>query len=316
MTTERIDTDITRMFNLGVPIIGAPMFLVSREKLVAAVSNAGGLGCFPSLNYRTNEEFRAALANVRALVGDKPIGVNLIARDTNEATNPRLYEDIAACVDAKVALIVTSLGNPAPIIAKVRPHGIKVFCDVINLKHALKVKSAGADGLIAVCAGAGGHAGATSPFVLVPWLVKETALPVVAGGGIGTGGQMLAAFALGAGAVYMGTRFIATPEADAQDEYKQMMIDCSPDDIVYTNKVSGFNANFMKPSVDAQFGKGSAWKDIWSAGHGIAQIDKVESVATIIDRMLREYGEARARVLSLSPNPSPLRGEGQGVRVP
>ena len=296
----RIHTDITRMFNLDVPVIGAPMFLVSREKLVAAVTNAGGLGTFPSLNWRTGDEFREALANVRALVGDKPIGVNLIARDTNEATNPRLYEDIAACIDAKVALIITSLGNPAPIVAKVRPHGIRVFCDVINLKHALKVKSAGADGLVAVCGGAGGHAGATSPFALVPWLVKETGLPVVAAGGIGTGEQLLASLALGAGAVYMGTRFIATPEADAADEYKQMMIDCSPDDIVYTNKVSGFNANFLKPSVDAQYGKGSAWKDIWSAGHGIAQVDKVEPAATIIARMMQEYADALARVNGLS----------------
>lgn len=306
-------TGITDLFGLTVPVIGAPMFLVSREKLVAAVTNAGGLGTFPSLNYRTGGEFREALAAVRALVGDKPIGVNLIARDTNEATNPRLYEDIAACIDAKVALIITSLGNPAPIIAKVRPHGIRVFCDVINLKHAMKVKSAGADGLVAVCAGAGGHAGATSPFVLVPWLVKETGLPVIAAGGIGTGEQLLASLSLGAGAVYMGTRFIATPEADAVDEYKQMMIDCSPDDIVYTNKVSGFNANFMKPSVDAQYGKGSAWKDIWSAGHGVAQIDKVEPVAAIIDRMGREYAEALARVCGGSPSPQPLSPAGRGA---
>lgn len=291
----KIDTDITRMFNLTVPVIGAPMFLVSREPLVAAVTNAGGLGTFPSLNYRTNAEFRAALAAVRQQVGSKPIGVNLIAKDTS-AANARLQEDIEACIEAKVALIITSLGNPAPIIAKVRPHGIRVFCDVINLKHALKVKAGGADGLVAVCGGAGGHAGATSPFVLVPWLRQETGMPVVAAGGIGTGEQLLASLALGAGAVYMGTRFIATPEADAVPEYKQMMIDCTPDDIVYTNKVSGFNANFMVPSVDAQYGKGSAWKDIWSAGHGVAQIDKVEPVATIIERMMREYGDALARL--------------------
>lgn len=301
MTTHHpVHTDITHLFGLQVPIIGAPMFLVSREKLVAAVTNAGGLGTFPSLNYRSNAEFRAALATVRASVGDKPIGVNLIARDTNPATNPRLYEDIEAIIEARVALIVTSLGNPAPIIEKVRPHGIRVFCDVINLKHALKVKAAGADGLIAVSAGAGGHAGAVSPFVLVPWLRKETGLPVIAGGGIGTGDQVLAALALGAGAVYVGTRFIATPEADAASEYKQMMIDCTPDDIVYTNKVSGFNANFMAPSVDAQYGKGSAWKDIWSAGQGVAQISDITPVAEIVSRMMGEYAAALARVNGLS----------------
>jgi nitronate monooxygenase len=147
-----------------------------------------------------------------------------------------------------------------------------------------------------VAAGAGGHAGAVSPFVLLPWLRKATGMPVIAAGGIGTGEQMLASFALGAGAVYVGTRFIATPEADAVDDYKHMITACSPDDIVYTNKVSGFNANFMAPSVDAQYGKGSAWKDVWSAGHGVAQIDAVEPVAVIIERMMREYHEALARI--------------------
>lgn len=293
---QAIDTDITRMFGMPLPIIGAPMFLVSREKLVSAVTNAGGLGTFPSLNYRTHEEFRAALAVVRASVGGKPFGVNLIARDTSPATNLRLYQDIDAIIEAGAAMIITSLGNPAPIIEKVRPKGIRVFCDVINLKHALKVKAAGADGLIAVCAGAGGHAGAISPFVLVPYLKRETGMPVIAAGGIGTGEQMLASLALGAGAVYVGTRFIATPEAEAEDDYKKMIIDCTPDDIVYTNKVSGFNANFMAPSVDAKYGKGSAWKDIWSAGQGVALINEVEPVAEIVERMMREYGEALARI--------------------
>jgi len=284
------------MFGMQVPVIGAPMFLVSRENLVSAVTNAGGMGTFPSLNYRTHEEFREALSNIKKSVGNKPFGVNLIAKVTSKSENPRLYQDIDAIIEAGAALIITSLGNPAPIIEKARPRGIRVFCDVINLKHAMKVKEAGADALIAVAAGAGGHAGATSPFVLVPYLRKETGMPVVAAGAISSGEQIVASLALGAGAVYVGTRFIATPEAEAAKEYKEMIKACTPDDIVYTNKVSGFNGNFMQPSLTASYGKGSAWKDVWSAGQGVGLINDIVPAGEIVDRMMREYWDTLDRV--------------------
>ncbi len=293
---QSVQTDVTRMFGMKAPVIGAPMFLVSRVELVAAVTNAGGLGTFPSLNYRSHEEFRQALSEIKGKVGNKPFGVNLIVKGTGRLENPRLYDDLDAILEEKVALIITSLGNPAPIIEKARKAGTRVFSDVINLKHALKVKEAGADALIAVGAGAGGHAGTISPLVLVPYLREKTGLPVVAAGGIATGGQIASMLALGASAAYVGTRFIATPESDAPQGFKEMITRCSPDDIIYTNKVSGVWANFLKPSYDENFGKGNAWKDVWSAGHNVGLIDDIAPAGQIVERMMREYAEAVRRI--------------------
>ncbi|MCW5828289.1 MAG: nitronate monooxygenase [Deltaproteobacteria bacterium] len=292
----KVETEITRMLGMQVPIIGAPMFLVSRVELVAAVTNAGGLGAFPSLNYRTHEEFRQALSEIKAKVGNKPFGVNLIVKGMGPLENPRLFQDMDACIEEKVALIITSLGNPAQVVEKARKVGTRVFCDVINLKHAMKVKDAGADALIAVTAGAGGHAGAISPLVLVPYLREKTGLPVVAAGGIATGAQIAAALALGAGAAYVGTRFIATPESDAPQEFKEMIIACGPDDIIYSNKVSGVWGNFLKPSYDANFGKGNAWKDVWSAGQNVGLIDDISPAGEVVSRMMREYAAAVKQV--------------------
>ncbi len=291
-----VPTEITKMLGMQVPVIGAPMFLVSKVDLVAAVTNAGGLGSFPSLNYRTHEEFRQALSEIKKKVGNKPFGVNLIVKGTGRLENPRLYEDLDAVIEEKVALIITSLGNPAPIIEKARKSGTRVFSDVINLKHALKVKEAGSDALIAVAAGAGGHAGTTSPLVLVPYLKEKTGLPVVAAGGIANGAQIASALALGAGAAYVGTRFIATPEAEAPQGYKEMICRLGPDDIVYSNKVSGVWGNFMKPSYDENFGKGNAWKDVWSAGQNVGLIEDITPAGEIVGRMMKEYAEAVKRL--------------------
>jgi nitronate monooxygenase len=208
----QIQTAVTRMLGIDLPIIGAPMFLVSYPDLVCAVSNAGGIGTMPALNYRTTDELRAGLTEIRSRT-TKPIGINLILHKEH---NPKWAEQFQVCLEFKVELLITSLGSPRSIIKEAKSVGSKVYCDVTTLKHANIVAKSGADALIAVAQGAGGHAGAISPFALIPYLKQEIPeLPVVASGAISNGRQMAAALALGADAVYLGTRLIATPEANA-----------------------------------------------------------------------------------------------------
>lgn len=228
----KIKTKISEMLKIDLPIIAAPMFLVSYPELVVAVSEAGGIGCFPSLNYRTPEQLREGILEIRSKT-KKPIGVNLILHKEH---NPNWAKQFEVVMDLKVELIITSLGTPRTIAKEIKSNGSILFCDVTTLKHANIVAKSGADALIAVSQGAGGHAGAITPFALIPYLKKEIGLPVIAAGAISTGSQMAAALSLGADAVYIGTRFIATPESRAQNEYKQMLIDSSPDEIVYTEK--------------------------------------------------------------------------------
>lgn len=284
------------MLGIDYPIIGAPMFLVSYPELVSAVSNAGGIGSMPALNYRTTEELRRGLAEIRAKT-QKPIGINLILHKEH---NPRWAEQFAVCLEFKVELLITSLGSPRSIIKEAKAVGAKVFCDVTTLKHANIVAKSGADALIAVAQGAGGHAGAISPFALIPYLKAEIPeLPVVAAGSIATGRQMAAALALGADAVYVGTRLIATPEAQAHAEYKQMLIDSAPEEIIYSDKISGIPANWLKRSLDrldANFKPdvglsvdAKSWKEVWSAGHGVAQIKDIRPAADIVRSMVEEY---------------------------
>lgn len=292
----RIETAVTRMLGIDLPIIGAPMFLVSYPDLVCAVSNAGGIGSMPALNYRTTAELRAGLTEIRART-NKPIGINLILHKEH---NPNWMQQFEVCLEFKVELLITSLGSPRTIIKEAKSVGSKVFCDVTTLKHANIVVKSGADALIAVAQGAGGHAGAISPFALIPYLKDELpGIPVVASGAISTGRQMAAALALGADAIYVGTRLIATPEAQAYAEYKQMLIDSAPEEIIYTPKISGIPANWLKRSIDKldpDFKPDTglnvdakSWKEVWSAGHGVAQIKEIKPAGDVIREIAQDY---------------------------
>jgi nitronate monooxygenase len=210
-----METAITRMLGLRYPIVAAPMFLVSNAPLLQAVAEAGAIGVIPSLNFRTHQAFREFL---EAFPEGLKFGVNLILKD-----NPRLEEDLQAVVERKVPLVVTSLGDPTRVVEAVKGYGGVVWCDVVGLRHGRKAVEAGADALVAVACGAGGHAGPVSPFVLGPWLRGELGVPVLIAGGIATGAQVLAALALGDG-VYIGTRFIATLESAAPLEYKEALL--------------------------------------------------------------------------------------------
>jgi nitronate monooxygenase len=296
----RIETAVTRMLGIDLPIIGAPMFLVSYPDLVCAVSNAGGIGSMPALNYRTTDELRRGLSEIRERTS-RPIGINLILHKEH---NPKWPEQFEICLEYKVELLITSLGSPRSIIKEAKSVGAKVFCDVTTLKHANIVVKSGADALIAVAQGAGGHAGAISPFALIPYLKSEIpGIPVVAAGAISTGRQMAAALALGADAVYLGTRLIATPEAQAYDDYKQMLIDSKPEEIVYSAKISGIPANWLKRSIDkldenftAESGlsvDAKSWKEVWSAGHGVAQIKDIMPAADVVKSIAAEYQEVK-----------------------
>lgn len=285
---ERLETAVTRMLDIRYPIVVAPMFLVSNRPLLEAVARAGGIGLIPTLNFRRHADYRHFLEDWPAGL---PFGVNIILRH-----NPRLSEDLEATIEHRVPLVVTSLGDPTPVIEAVHAYGGKVWCDVVNLKHGRKAAAAGADALVAVASGAGGHAGTLSPFVLAPWLRRETGLPVLVAGGISTGAQMLAALALGDGA-YVGTRFIATVESGASEEYKRALVAASPDEVVYTPEVTGVPANFLRPSLERLDEEGARpWKDVWSAGHGVAFIEDVPPAAELVARMVAEYREARQKL--------------------
>lgn len=317
-----INTEFTNLFGIDVPIIAGPMFLVSDEKLVSAVSSAGGIGGMPSLNWRKSEEFKKAVQKVKQAT-DKPFAVNLIVNKANLRQHP----DLDICAEEKVPLIITSLGSPKKVIEKMHEVGGKVFCDVTTLEHAKKVQDLGADGVIAVSAGAGGHAGPTSPMVLLPHLKKHLKIPVVAAGGIATGQQIAAALLLGASAVQIGTRFIATKEAKVDQKYKKAIIKSGPEDIVMTERISGtpaavINTDYVKKTgltlnpVEKLLYKNdttkkymkmiryylgskalevaaqkTTWKEVWSAGQGVGMIDDIIPAAEVMQRLNDEYFE-------------------------
>ena len=294
----KLETPLSRKLGLKYPIVAAPMFLISNKEMLVAGAEAGILPCMPSLNARTAEQFREDLKWVRSKT-DKPIGINL----TIGLTAPeRVDADLQTCIDLKVPVIVTSYGNPTVHAKRAHDHGITVFHDVISLKHAQKAVGAGVDAIIAVAAGAGGHAGTISPFALVPWLAEELKVPIIAAGSIGTGAQVVASLALGAELCYLGTRFIASKECGATDQYKQLVVSSSPEDIVYTDKVSGVSANFFKSTVPENFSADRSpegakrWRDIWSAGHGVAQIHAVKSMSEIVEDLAREAHDTFARL--------------------
>jgi nitronate monooxygenase len=286
----KLETPLSKKLGLKYPFVSAPMFLISNKEMLLAAAEAGILGCMPSLNARTPEKFREDLAWVRART-DKPIGINL----TIGLTPPeRIDSDLTACLEMDVPVIVTSYGNPSEVTKRAHEKGRLVFHDVISLHHGKKAVGAGVDAIIAVGAGAGGHAGRISPFVLVPWLKEELKVPIIAAGCISDGRQVVASLSLGAELCYLGTRFIASTECGAADAYKKMVVDSGPEDVVYTDAVSGIHANFLKATVPENFTADRSpegakrWKDIWSAGQGVAQIHDIKPMGAIVEDLARE----------------------------
>ena len=282
----KITTPLTKMLGIDLPIIGAPMFLVSYEDLTVAVSGAGGLGMFALPNYRTEKELRGALENIRRRT-DRPIGVNIHLSGRYE-----WEAQLEICLDYGVKLFISSLGDPRLILDPVHARGGLVFADVISRRHAVSAKKKGVDGLVAVSSGAGGHAGETPTMVLVPYLKSLTGLPVLAAGGISTGRQLAAALDLGAGGAVVGTRLVASREAWAKDEFKQAIVDAGPDDIVCTDRITGNRANWLAQSA-ARFDKrpelgSKQWRDLWSAGRSVAQADRILPAGRIVAEMADE----------------------------
>nr|WP_295769130.1 nitronate monooxygenase family protein [Rhodoferax sp.] len=307
--------------HIPFPVIGSPLFIISNPKLVIAQCIAGVVGSMPALNARPAEqleewliEITEALAAHNKANPDKPaapFAINQIVHKSND----RLEHDMAMCVKYKVPIIITSLGAREDINAAAHSYGGVVLHDVINNKHARKAIEKGADGLIAVAAGAGGHAGVKSPFALIQEIRQWFDGPVALSGSISTGDAVLAAQAMGADFAYIGSAFIATEEARATDAYKQAIVEGGSDDIVYSNLFTGVHGNYLAPSIRAAgldpenlpvsdpskmnfggAGAAKAWKEIWGCGQGIGVISKVQSAAEFVAQLKREYVQARARL--------------------
>jgi nitronate monooxygenase len=303
---------------LRVPVIGAPMFLVSFPPLVTALCKAGVVGAFPHVNARPSAQLDDWLtqiardldafrkSNPDAVIA--PHGVNLVVHRTNARFEP----DLDIVVQHKVPFVLTSLGHPGPVVKAVHPYGGTVFCDVINSAHARKAIESGVDGLICVGGGAGGHAATQSAFSLVREIREFWDGCLVLGGAINDGFQVRSAEVLGADLAYVGTRFLATQESNASPAYKQMIVDSAINDIVYTDRLSGIGGNFLLPTlvnngIDLASLPTKApdmatlltdntkmWRDIWTAGHGVATIHDVPPVADMVDRLVAEYVQACA----------------------
>ena len=308
---------------LRIPLIGAPMFIVSGPELVSEQCKAGIVGSFPALNARPQEtlvewirQIRADLAEYSEANPDEPVApfaVNQIVHPSN----PRLLEDMRVCVEEQVPIIITSLSPPGEIVQAVHSYGGMVFHDIINLRHARKAIAQGVDGIIAVCTGAGGHAGPLSPFALIGEIRKEFDGCLILSGCISRGDDVLAATAMGADLAYSGTRFIASNEARAVPGYKEMIVGSAAGDIVNSSLFTGVKGNYLSGSIaaagmdpanlpegskeDMDFTKATeseakAWKDIWGAGQGVGNIGDIVPAREVVLRMEREYREALARV--------------------
>ena len=291
---------------LKLPVIAAPMFLVSGPDLVVECCNAGVVGTFPSLNQRTTEGYRDWLHDIKArLTPDAAaFGVNHIVHPTN----PRLMADMMVSVEEKVPLIITSLGAVRDVVEAVHGYGGVVFHDIANVRHARKAAQAGVDGLILVANGAGGHAGVVNPFALVDEVRSFFDGTIILSGCLSTGRDVAAATMLGADFAYMGTRFIATTESQAQAHYKEMIVEAGSADITYTPAVSGIPANFLTPSlvengIDPKTlpehkldmaDEARAWKTVWSAGQGAGAVHDILPTADLVRRLRDEYAEACA----------------------
>ncbi|UTL90650.1 NAD(P)H-dependent flavin oxidoreductase [Pseudomonas fluorescens] len=303
---------------LRLPVVAAPMFLISNPELVLACCGSGVVGSFPALNQRDSAGFKAWLEEIEAglaqLQAPAPYAVNLIVHPTN----PRLQADLALCVEHRVPIVITSLGAVKEVVDAVHGYGGLVFHDVTTRRHAEKAAEAGVDGLIAVAAGAGGHAGTWSPFALAAEIRQFFDKTLLLAGCINHGHEILAAQLLGADLAYMGTRFIATHESHAQPAYKQMLLQAQAADIIHTPAVSGIPASFLRPSLEQagydmaalktghEQGKlkpiddeARAWKTVWSAGQGVGEIHDLPAAATLIERLHGEYRAALARSQAL-----------------
>ena len=319
---------------LRIPVVGAPLFIVSNPDLVIAQCKAGIIGAFPALNARPKEMLEEWLKRIIGELGDyqakhpdkivAPFAVNQIVH----ASNDRLMHDVELCEKYKVPVQITSLRAPDEVVASAHRFGGVVFHDVINIKHAKRALQAGVDGLILVCAGAGGHAGALSPFALVPEVRQFYDGCILLSGSIANGASVLAVQAMGADLAYIGTRFTASQEANATDANKQCIIDSSGEEIVYTNLFTGVHGNYLRRSIDAagldpdnlpvadkskmNFGSGGntkakAWRDIWGAGQGVGQIFDAPPAAEIVARLTAEYQAARAALLAGETVPTQLK---------
>jgi nitronate monooxygenase len=310
--------------NLRIPLIGAPMFIVSVPDLVVAQCTAGIVGSFPALNARPQERLEEWIKDIKARLAAyaeanpgapvAPFAVNQIVH----RSNTRLMADMETCVRHEVPIIITSLRPPGDVVEAVHSYGGLVFHDVISQRHAHKAMEQGVDGIIAVCAGAGGHAGPLSPFALVKEIRREFDGVIILSGAMSSGDDVLAAQAMGADLAYIGTRFIATQEANAADAYKQMIVSSTAADIVYTPVFTGVHGSYLRGSIEnagldpdnlpdpdpsamdfASSAKSDAkaWRDIWGAGQGVGNIDDILPTHELVLRIEAEYRAARARLL-------------------
>lgn len=316
MSEKKLLTDI---LNIEYPIIMAPMFLVSNAKMLIAAGNCGITGAVPALNYRTDEDFRAAIKEIRANTKG-PIGINLIVNKSN----PKMPQQLKTSVEMGVDYIITSLGSPAEVIRQCKPKGIKVFCDVVDLKFALKVQELGADAIIAVNKEAGGHAGPTSREELIPQLVKACTIPVISAGGVGNYAELQKVLALGACGASIGSVFIASDESDVSQEYKQACVDYGAKDIVMSTKVSGTPCTVINTPYVQKIGTKQNWfeallsknkrlkkwvkmltfvkgmkaleksafsatyKTVWCAGPTIEHVKAIRPIKTIVEGLVKQ----------------------------
>ena len=306
--------------NLSMPVIGAPLFIISGPELVIAQCKAGVIGSFPALNARPQHVLEEWIVRIKTELAEyqeqnpdakvAPFAVNQICHGSND----RLMDDMATCVKHEVPIIITSLRPPAELVEAAHSYGGLVFHDVINVRHAKKAAEQGVDGLILVCAGAGGHAGVLSPFALVREVKEWFDGTIILSGSIGDGYSVASSIALGADFAYLGTRFIATKEANADPEYKKMLENSAANDIVYSSLFTGVHGNYLKPSIvnagmdpenlpeadksTMNFGSGGntkskAWKDIWGCGQGIGRIEDSPPVADLVNRLSEEFNDAK-----------------------
>jgi nitronate monooxygenase len=310
---------------LKIPVVGSPLFIISNPDLVIAQCKAGVVGSFPALNARPGpvleewlERITSELAEYNAANPDQPaapFAVNQIVHGSNE----RLKHDVDMCVKYKVPIVITSLGAKEWVNEAIHSYGGIVLHDIINNRFAKKAIEKGADGLIAVAAGAGGHAGTLSPFALIQEIREWFDGPLLLSGSIAHGDAVLAAQAMGADLAYIGSAFIATDEANAEQGYKQAIVDCGADDIVYSNLFTGIHGNYLRPSIEnagldpnnlpesdpsaMDFGSGGntdakAWKDIWGSGQGIGAVKSLGTTAAYVEKLTSEYNAAKARLLN------------------
>ncbi|MEC9415709.1 MAG: nitronate monooxygenase family protein [Pseudomonadota bacterium] len=310
--------------SLRLPIIGAPLFIVSNPNLVIEQCKAGIIGAFPALNARPKEDLELWLQKItdelkihkenNPQLKIAPYAVNQIVHQSNN----RLKHDLEMCIKFKTPIVITSLRPPAEVVEAVHSYGGLVFHDVINMRHAKKAIDQGVDGVIAVCTGAGGHAGTLSPFALVKEIRKIYNGFIILSGSMSTGRDVLAAQCIGADLAYMGTRFIASKEANAKNEYKEMITQSSADDIVYSSLFTGIHGSYLKGSIvnagldpsnlkegkkeimdfSSDNTKTKAWRDIWGAGQGVGTIEDVPSVASLIDDLESDYNQAKSKLIN------------------